>query len=157
MRTNPYRAPESDITPLPQTMPARPPAVTLTCAMFALNLLASFVDFMPQNEPFWKDISSNQRYAYVAVLIIGVMVTAWLIYAVSQGRNWARWVKLGLGVLGVLMLLLPADPEAVPTSQLINLINITGTFIELPACALLFLGKGRKWFVACKNLASQPF
>lgn len=157
MRTNPYRAPESDITPLPQTMPARPAAVTLTCAMFALNLLANFFGFMPQNELYWQTIPSHQVPGVVAALIVFVVVTSWLIFSVFRGNNWARWAKLELCALWVTILLTQANPDAHQTSQLIIFINTASTLIELPACALLFFGKGGKWFAACKNLAIPPF
>lgn len=151
MSINPYQAPASNLTPPVQAVTQRPLTINLACGLFGLSLLAGCADFIPGYGTDWEVGSTYMVYGMIAGAFILTVLSIGLIYAIFKGKNWARWTMLGLSVLGVLMLFLPNE-EPTP-SQLVRIIDIISTLSYLPGCALLFFGKGGRWFAEGKRRA----
>lgn len=149
MSINPYQAPSSELTAPVQTNPARPLAINLACWLFGLSSLAGCAIFIPGAGMDWKMDSPRMVYGMITGTILDIAVTIWLIHAISKGKNWARWAVLVLSVLAVCMLFIPGENP--PLSKLIHIITIISTLAYLPGCALLFFGRGGRWFAQIKN------
>jgi hypothetical protein len=148
MSNNPYQSPASDLSTPQQALPARPLAIKLACGVFGLASLAGFATLIPGYGTDWEKEPLYIVYILISVYILASGITIWLMHAIFNGKNWARWAMLGLSVLGALMLFMPTE-EPTP-SKLIETIEIISTLSYLPGCAVLFLGKGGRWFAEMK-------
>ncbi|MEN9865906.1 MAG: hypothetical protein RL748_1496 [Pseudomonadota bacterium] len=149
MSYHPYQAPNSDLTPLNQPAPVRPRVVNLACIAFILSMLLSLVDLIPDLARGWDEGSRLMRFFEIVVIVILYGLFFGVIYAIAKGKNWARWLMLVLTALGQALAFLPDESPA--KAQLFVVIAVIAMVLDWFACALLFLGPGRSWFVSRKE------
>ena len=72
---------------------------------------------------------------------ITIAVMSWLIFKISQGRNWARIIFLILFILGALPGVLIIF-DKFEYSVLLGMVSFTQVILQLMAVCLIFLGSG---------------
>lgn len=150
MAQNPYQAPESQVAdPVTQQGPP-PPEVSLACRILWISLGASLVTMLPAIRGEWWAPQGTEDFAGIAAVTIGfalamIALYAWLVWMVSQGRNWARWALLACFVLGWFVWLSDM-PRSIAETPLAALADTLIALAEVWACYLLFRGPGAAWF-----------
>lgn len=150
MAHNPYEAPESRVAdPIVPDVPC-PPEVTRAVRILWISLAASLATMLPVIRGNWwaPDGGENAPDAGPVVIVFALVMfalSAWLVWMVSRGRNWARWTLLGLFVIGWLFLLTDFSRSLAET-PLAALADTLIAAAEVWACYLLFSGAGAAWF-----------
>lgn len=72
---------------------------------------------------------------------ITIAVMSWLIFKISQGRNWARIIFLILFIFGALPGVLIIF-DKFEYSVLLGMVSFTQVILQLMAVCLIFLGSG---------------
>lgn len=72
---------------------------------------------------------------------ITIAVMSWLIFKISQGRNWARIIFLILFILGALPGVLIIF-DKFEYSMLLGMVSFAQVILQLMAVSLIFLGSG---------------
>lgn len=87
-------------------------------------------------------IDNTPRSIAIFSVIIGFMFTIWLIFKIATGRNWARYILLILGIIG----LIPTWRHIIESSMLVNTIEVASLIVGVFGTYLIFFGSGRLWF-----------
>lgn len=150
MAQNPYEAPESRVAdPIAPEVP-RPAEVTRAVRILWISLAASLVTMLPVIRGNWWAAEGGDSMPDAGPVIVGFAllmfaVSAWLVWMVSRGRNWARWTLLVLFVVGWLFLLTDFS-RSITETPLAALADALIAAAEVWACYLLFSGAGAAWF-----------
>lgn len=139
-------APIAEIPPpAPRRAPKKPPRSLSVAVIIGLILGAlSLIFYTPQI----PEISASGERALMAVLITVFYVIP--MFLLWRGLNWARWLMIGLCVLGIVYAIsepfIPADPSDVPTSSTENFINVFWPAYEVALIILLLTPRMRQHF-----------
>jgi len=126
-----------------QTLPALKPAAVRQAIGLLWTSLAIGALKLPLD---WAYLSSRASVAFNAfVIIFTFAVTAFFIWKIGQGKNWARIVFLVLFLLGVVPFVLIVRPEFArsPTSGLLSTVQFG---LQAVAFFLIFASPGKEWF-----------
>jgi Kef-type K+ transport system membrane component KefB len=138
---NPYMPPKAivaDVIPSEAREP-RPATVSWAVALFWLDLLLSAGALFLQ----WQSPANPVGWIGRAVTCALFAFNAWVIYRISTGRNWARWVALGSVIFrNVIAIPTLGRILAASTTEL----DIAGNALSVGALCLLFVSPGRRWF-----------
>ena len=138
---NPYAPPKATVAdgiPSGARKP-RPATVFWAVALFWLDLVLSVGQFFLQTQrPV--DLPGWIGHAVTWVLLA---FNAWVIYRISTGRNWARWVAL-VSVIFRILISIPTIGQIVTAST--DELDTVGNALSVVALVLLFVSPGRRWF-----------
>ena len=140
---NPYAPPKvtvADLIPSEAREP-RPATVSWAVALFWLDLALSVGQFFVQWQPP-ADLPGWIGYAVTCVLFA---FNTWVIYRISTGRNWARWVAL-VSVILRISISIPTLGRIVAAST--DDLDTVGNALCVVSLCLLFVSPGRRWFMA---------
>ena len=142
---NPYAPPEvtvADVAPSEARHP-RPATVSWAVALLWLDLARTlaqrFLTWQPSGEPWVQGAGT----------CIALAIVVCLIYQISVGRNWARWVVLVVMTFEILSTstrlrqILAYYSHA---SHAVTVLWAVGMALEVVATCLLFVPPGRQWF-----------
>jgi fluoride ion exporter CrcB/FEX len=129
---------------------ARPKTVSAAVALLYTNITLSVVKVFLFSEP--RDAIP------VGVLLgrgIGIGLAILLVYLVSRGKNWARWLVVLVHALGFLVGLatlssLPSNPNL-----LLRAITILQFLIAPSIAVLLVLPNSSRWYSGIRNVGIE--
>jgi hypothetical protein len=143
---DPYQAPRVPVADAPRVIARRPRFVTVALVilwillvMTALGCFKRFMELLALDPPF--------EWGFAAYLCAIVVVPAWLLVKIKQGRNWARiaaTIFYGLNILFRIYLLLNDGDFAAPVVGY----ALVPAAIQSLAFVLLYLPRSRAWFHA---------
>lgn len=141
---NPYQAPRVPLADVPRVIARRPRFVTVALAILwilvvimAMGSVRRLKELGSPNEPL--------EWLFAAYLFGIVVVPAWLLVKIRQGRNWARigaTIFYGLNILFRIYLLLNDRNFSAPA---INYVLVPA-IIQSLAFTLLYLPRSHAWF-----------
>jgi len=79
------------------------------------------------------------------ILLVFILLLSWLVYKISQGRNWARMTLLLLVVFGLVAIGLRFQ-RLTALNPVLSAIQVVQTALQCASLYLLFTGPGRDWF-----------
>ena len=141
MDHNPYSPPQTEVREpvAPEDTIPRPRQVTWAVRCFWTELALGVPQFILQ-------LSNGEirQYLVITLITIGVLsaLQAWVIYKISNRRNWARYVSLVATVLSALMGL--GGSSTMNAGSLT--IMVIGLLLDCAALFLLFTRPGKEWF-----------
>jgi len=147
-KPNPFQPPRASLD-VPIERGPRPRrvklAVGILVASLGLNVLlaaAPWIGLMPliPGETVWSDASGT---------LFNIALLGLLAQKMWQGRNWARWFFLVLGVFGLLgivsmLALVPAVSKVLSGLRLAG--ALVQTMLQCAVVVLAFTGESRAWF-----------
>lgn len=143
-----YAPPRADVADLAATdalLATRPRSVVWACALMLASILIGLVSLLPVVDP-----PSPGEPAAMTALIWGITLAftaaeLWLLGCVWQRRNWARWVLVGLALIGIAVSL-PIIGEDWVRAPLLAGLGVAGVTFNAAAAALLLAGPAARWF-----------
>jgi hypothetical protein len=146
---NPYEAPRVLVADVPRVIARRPRFVTVALVllwillvMTALGCIKRFMELLTLASPF--------EWGFAAYLCAIVVVPAWLLVKIGQGRNWARIAATlfyGLNLLFRLYLLVNDRDFSAPAVSYV----LVPAMIQALAFLLLYLPRSQTWFHSSGN------
>jgi peptidoglycan/LPS O-acetylase OafA/YrhL len=137
---NPYAPPGAPLAEPQKDRPDKPAqvrrAVIILWTSLAIGIAQELLNLDSHAKEYWA----------IVVLTTGGMfaINALLIHLVSRGRNWARIVLLILTIAGLPVYVL--WPGEYFTDLWSLVVTCLGIVLDLTALAMLFTGKGAKWY-----------
>lgn len=106
---------------------------------------------VPADFPMNKDL-----FAFLMISIT-LGITAWLIYKISSGRNWARLVFLIMFIIGIITMAFSVSQliETFNYSKVISFLTLVTSLLQVIGLILLFSKEGNTWFTTQKALRKQ--
>jgi hypothetical protein len=138
---NPYSPPKAtvaDVIPS-ETREPRPAAVSWAAALLWLDLALSVGDLFLN---WWWPANFLGRIGRVVTCILFTL-NAWVIYRISTGRNWARWIGL-VSVIFRISISIPTVGRILAAST--DELDMVSNGLIAVALFLLFASPGRRWF-----------
>ena len=118
-------------------------ATSLLWASFAVGLFTMALD--------WSYESSVQPISKLVLDgAVAFLILAFLIWKISQGKNWARIVYLVLFLLGMFFYFTFAR-VAIGRSIAVALLTVLQSLMQLVALIFVFVGPAKEWFKASTN------
>src|SRR5262245_40393520 len=115
MAQSPYAPPASHVSDPPEAQHLFPKPVQVRIAVGLLWL--SLAVFIPTLYFEYRQLSYYSELILFTVLVSAILgFVAFLNLKISKGRNWARFVFLGLVVIGFLTYLIPDEGNRAATS-----------------------------------------
>jgi hypothetical protein len=124
----------------------RPATVSWAVALLLIQQASS----VPQLFLTWQP--SGKPWVQGAIIGMSFAIVVCLIYQISVGRNWARWIYLVFTTLGILMDLTTLRQTLAyysyyfHHSHAVTVLWAFGSALEVVALFLLFVSPGRRWF-----------
>ena len=102
-----------------------------------------------------RHVDVRSPYTLIATKLAIYLVTVFLIYQISRGKNWARWVLLAFGAIALPLSILPTFDSFshIPFHSLLGFIQL-GLYIA--AMLLLFQRNSSAWFSRGKPQDQSP-
>jgi hypothetical protein len=119
-------------------------AIGLLWASLAIGALKTPLD--------WADLISRASVSFNAFVIVSTFaVTAFFIWKIGQGKNWARIVFLMLFLLGIVpfVFVLGSEFARSPASGLLSTVQFG---LQAVAVFLIFTSPGKGWFQPPRGL-----
>lgn len=138
---NPYTPPKAavaDFVP-PEVRESRPATVSWAVALLWLDLVLSVADLFLN---WWWPANVLGEIGRVTTCVLFAF-NAWVIYRISTGRNWARWVAL-VAVIFRISLSIPTVGRIFAAST--DELDTVSNGLIAAALLLLFVSPGRLWF-----------
>ena len=138
---NPYTPPKAAVEDFisPEVRQPRPTTVSWAVALFWLDLALSVGDLFLN---WWWPANFLGRIGRVITCVLFVF-DAWVIYKISTGRNWARWVAL-VSVIFRISFSIPTVGRILAAST--DELDWASNALNAGALLLVFVSPGRRWF-----------
>jgi hypothetical protein len=136
---NPYAPPEATVADVvqPETRGPRPTTVSWAVGLFWVDLGVGVVDTFLSWPPDWLSVAP--------VWVLSAF-EAWVIWKISVGRNWARWVALLWVTFAVSLILLALGRGTLIVRSHTAVSDALSILVDGVALYLLFVSSGRRWF-----------
>jgi hypothetical protein len=144
-RYAPPRTDVADITPADVALAARPRSVVAAVALIVLSVAIGIVSALP-----WVDPPMPGEPMAMTAMIWGITLAfaaldAWLLHAIWQRRNWARWAMLALIAVGAAVVVGTFEEEQA-RAPLVAALALASTLLNLVAAGLLLAAPSAHWF-----------
>ena len=146
MSHNPYTAPQANLTGADEVRAGPPRPVRLACQLVLAALVLSMLPAVSGDNPEAAGVPFGVAVAiYAGLFAVFGGLTVWFVAAVWRGRKWSRWVLLIYLLIGWVLgwSTLADDMNQAPLTALTGIVTAC---MEMIAMALLFVGKGTRWF-----------
>lgn len=138
---NPYEPPKAAVADVIPSEPSEPRPATVSWAvgLFWLDLALSLGQFVLL---WWWPANLWGRIGRVGTCGLFAF-NAWVIYRISRGRTWARWVAF-VSVMFRISISIPTLGRIMAATT--DDLDTVGNALGVVALCLLFLSPGRRWF-----------
>lgn len=113
-------------------------ALVILWLLLGLDLIQSIVEFIR--------ISGDDLFGkYVAMVLVSSGITALFLVLISQRKNWARWLYVIFGLMGLSSTLIPTI-QNITINPLLKIAELIQMVALIVASILLFTARSRDWF-----------
>ena len=128
----------------------RPRTVTLAVAIFSFLLIAGLALSLlnvPHNRlaTIGPKLMPYYKYFQYSTTAAGVLINAFFIYKIFQGRNWARIIYLVFFLVG-LVFSIPSFLGVFDVATGVKIYGFIAYLVQLVGLVLLFTAPGKLWF-----------
>jgi hypothetical protein len=153
MNVDPFKAPtaqvaDRNIEPERNQSP-RPASITLACRLLWATIVLGLLSLIPGvRHGLWDDYAGSSVAVLLVLAVIAFMtgIEIWLIGLVARCHGWARWALLAYLFAGWLMTFSDFS-GSIDQGMAAVLVDLVTGAAEIFAVGLLFLSRGRSWFV----------
>lgn len=149
MDRNPYAPPRSGRLELRPERPRRVLVATILLSIVVLSSLRDIGSTWSETGEGSDPLPSPYLEWFIATMagaiVLAYALSAWLIFKIHAGANWARWAYLVLAIAGDAFFIWNLDASQ-PSSRYEPALTFCTMAVELVPLYLLFTGPARHWF-----------